>query len=82
MKPIEVACARCSAEPGDRCITTRAKRAGAPHRPRIMLGLADVPCGSCGARRDRPCSNANGTLRMRIHLGRIVGASRARREGK
>ena len=82
MKPIEVACAKCSAEPGDRCMTPLVSRAWSSHRPRIMLGLADVPCGSCSALRDRPCSNANGTSRMRIHLGRFVAASRARREGK
>lgn len=81
IKPKDVHCATCSAQPGESCTTLGAKRSTRPHVPRVNLALANVPCGSCGAVTERPCVNHRGKPRTRMHLGRMKTAAQARRNG-
>ena len=82
LKPIEVACTRCRAQPGERCSTDRAGRASSPHAPRVLVAMAAVPCGSCGAGLTEHCRNSGGRPRLRICTGRRLTAGRARRQGR
>ena len=67
LAPIDVACARCGAEPAWACQSQGRRDIRTYHKARRVLSAAARPCSECRAPATQSCREPNGYIRQTLH---------------